>query len=287
MAKSPLGKGLDELLKSSGLLGGRSEPSFVGGVVHNVPIDKIQPNPQQPRSKFNEETIAELAASIEENGVLQPLIVRATENGNYQLIAGERRWRAAGIARVSTLPVIVRSVSDDEAIVFALVENIQREDLNVVDQALAFARLHEEFGLKHEEIGRMLGRSRASISNTMRLRELIPEVLAELRTGAIEMGHARAILSLAPLDQAKVTNAVVQRSISVRNTEKLIQRLKKRNLTKKEISPDTLRLEREISEKIGAPTSIRLSGKSTQKGSVVIRFNSLEELDGILLHLKR
>ena len=256
-------------------------------IVIQVPIERIRPSPIQPRSRFNQENIEELAQSIRETGILQPLIVRPEKDNEYQLIAGERRWRAAGLAKLETLPVVVRDVTDEEAVVFALVENIQREDLNVVDQADAYARLNDEFGLTHDEIGRMLGKARASITNALRLRELIPEVLKALRDGKIEMGHARAIIALEPEDQARVTNAVIQRHMSVRNTELLIQRLKKRTVTRREVSPDTLRIERELSEKIGAPLAIRLSGKSTKKGSVVIRFTTLDELDGILDHLRR
>lgn len=287
MARAPLGKGLDELLKMQGVSGedvGRSDHQTR---VIQVPIERIQPSSIQPRSRFDQENIEELAQSIRETGILQPLIVRPEKDDKYQLIAGERRWRAAGLAQLERLPVVVRDVTDEEAVIFALVENIQREDLNVVDQADAYARLNDEFGLTHDEIGRMLGKARASITNALRLRELIPEVLQSLRDGEIEMGHARAIIALEPEDQARVTNAVIQRHMSVRNTELLIKRLKKKTITRREISPDTLRLERELSDKLGAPLSIRLSGKSAKKGSVVIRFTSLDELDGILDHLRR
>lgn len=287
MARAPLGKGLDELLKMQGVSGDDASQSDDKTRVIQVPIERIRPSPIQPRSRFNQENIEELAQSIRETGILQPLIVRPENDNEYQLIAGERRWRAAGLAQLETLPVVVRDVTDEEAVVFALVENIQREDLNVVDQADAYARLNDEFGLTHDEIGRMLGKARASITNALRLRELIPEVLKALRDGKIEMGHARAIIALEPEDQARVTNAVIQRHMSVRNTELLIQRLKKRTVTRREVSPDTLRIERELSEKIGAPLAIRLSGKSTKKGSVVIRFTTLDELDGILDHLRR
>lgn len=287
MARAPLGKGLDELLKMQGVSGDDASPSDDKTRVIQVPIERIRRSPIQPRSRFNQENIEELAQSIRETGILQPLIVRPERDDKYQLIAGERRWRAAGLAQLETLPVVVRDVTDEEAVVFALVENIQREDLNVVDQADAYARLNDEFGLTHDEIGRMLGKARASITNALRLRELIPEVLKALRNGEIEMGHARAIIALEPEEQARVAHAVIQRHMSVRNTELLIQRLKKRTVTRREVSPDTLRIERELSEKIGAPLSIRLSGKSTKKGSVVIRFTTLDELDGILDHLRR
>jgi ParB family chromosome partitioning protein len=287
MARAPLGKGLDELLKMQGMSGDSAGQSDDQARVIEVPIERIRPSSVQPRSQFNQQHIEELAQSIRETGILQPLIVRPEKEDQYQLIAGERRWRAAGLAQLEALPVIVRDVTDEEAVVFALVENIQREELNVVDQADAYARLNDEFGLTHDEIGRMLGKARASITNALRLRELIPEVLRALRKGDIEMGHARAITALDPKDQAQVTKAVIQRHMSVRNTELLIQRLKKKTVTRHEVSPDTLRIERELSEKLGAPLSIRLAGKSTKKGSVVIRFTSLDELDGILDHLRR
>ncbi|MCY4144211.1 MAG: ParB/RepB/Spo0J family partition protein [Gammaproteobacteria bacterium] len=287
MARTPLGKGLDELLKSHGVLGETGEQTTQLGRVIEVSIERIEPNPLQPRSRFNQETLEELAASIRETGVLQPLIVRPAADGRYQLIAGERRWRAAGLARVETVPIVVRDVSDEEAVAFALIENIQREDLNVVDEAQAYGRLNEEFGLTHEEIGQMLGKARATITNRMRLRELIPEVLNALRGGDIEMGHARALLALEPHEQAQVKDAIIQRHISVRNTEQLIKRLRKRKTAKPKVSPDTLRLERELSDKIGAPLAIRMSGRSNKKGSVVIKFTNLDELDGILEHLRR
>lgn len=287
MARTPLGKGLDELLKMQGMSGDATGELDDTTKVIQVPIERIRPNPIQPRSKFNQENIDELAQSIKETGILQPLIVRPMKDDEFQLVAGERRWRAAGVAQLATLPVVVRNITDEETVVFALVENIQREDLNIVDQADAYARLNDEFGLTHEEIGRMLGKARASITNALRLRELIPEVLQALRNGDIEMGHARAIIALEPKDQAHVANAVIQRHMSVRNTELLIQRLKKKTITRREVSPDTLRIERELSGKLGAPLSIRLSGKSTKKGSVVIRFTTLDELDGILDHLRR
>lgn len=287
MARSPLGKGLDELLKMQGMTQDvTGQPDEHTKILH-VPIERIEPSFAQPRSRFNQESIEELAQSIRETGILQPLIVRPEQDNKYQLIAGERRWRAAGLAQMESLPVVVRDVSDEEAVVFALVENVQREDLNVVDQADAYARLNEEFGLTHEEIGRMLGKARASITNALRLRELTPEVLQSLRDGDIEMGHARAITALEPKDQARVARSVIQRHMSVRNTELLIQRLKKTPTSRREVSPDTLRIERELSDKIGAPLSIRLSGKSARKGSVVIRFTTLDELDGILDHLRR
>ena len=287
MARAPLGKGLDELLKMQGMSGDAVDESDDQARVIQVPIERIRPSSVQPRSRFNQANIEELAQSIRETGILQPLIVRPEKDDQYQLIAGERRWRAAGLAQLETLPVVVRDVTDEEAVVFALVENIQREDLNVVDQADAYARLNDEFGLTHDEIGRMLGKARASITNALRLRELIPEVLQALRDGDIEMGHARAIIALNAEDQARVTNAVIQRHMSVRNTELLIQRLKKRTISRREVSPDTIRIERELSDKIGAPLSIRLAGKSTKKGTVVIRFTTLDELDGILDHLRR
>ena len=233
MARAPLGKGLDELLKMQGVSGDDAGRSDDQTSVIQVLIERIQPSSIQPRSRFNQENIEELAQSIRETGILQPLIVRPEKDGKYQLIAGERRWRAAGLAQLERLPVVVRDVNDEEAVVFALVENIQREDLNVVDQADAYARLNDEFGLTHDEIGRMLGKARASITNALRLRELIPEVLQALRDGEIEMGHARAIIALGPEDQAKVTNAVIQRHMSVRNTELLIKRLKKKTITRR------------------------------------------------------
>ncbi len=284
MARSPLGKGLEELLGPTSTSDSKSQPD--AGATQ-VPIEQIRPSPFQPRTQFDEEGIRELAESIRESGVLQPLIVRPAPDGGYQLVAGERRWRAAGMSGQADVPVIVRNVSDEEAAVFALVENIQREDLNVVDQAEAFARLNDEFGLTHEEIARMLGRSRASVTNALRLRTLQPEVLTALREGAIETGHAKSLLALEHGEQARVAKMVQQRGMSVRNTENLIKRMRDGGGEIEEIPPDTLILERELSSKLGAPTTVRMTGKSNQKGTVAIRFTTLEELDGILDHLRR
>lgn len=289
MAKKTLGKGLGELLKTSSNSGPKDDSSENTNLdIQQVPIEQIRPNPRQPRKTFDADSLAELAKSIKQNGFIQPLVVRANPGGGFELVAGERRWRAAGVAQLDRVPVVVRVLTDQEVVLVALVENLQREDLNAVEQAEAYVQLQDEFQLTHGEIGELLGKARSTITNLIRLRELTPRVLEALRTGEIELGHAKLLIGRPQAEQVKVCKNVVRRRLSVRQTEQLLKRLK--DGTKKperQVDPNVLKLQEELSETLGAPTTIRLSGKSKQKGELVVKFHSLDALNGVIDHVRR
>ena len=285
--KRGLGKGLDALLgdRSSAELGaidGNEELRF-------LPVDLIKRGQYQPRTEFNEEALQDLANSIQAQGVVQPILVRPLASGdNYEIIAGERRWRAAQLAGLHEIPVVVRQINDQTAMCMALIENIQREDLNPLEQAKGLARLLDEFGMTHEGIADAVGRSRSTVSNMLRLLDLNSSVKKLLSEGKLEMGHARAILSLKEQDQAGLAAQVVKQGLSVRATELLVRqagsRKKSGKRSKPKKDPDTLRLESELSSQLGASVNIRHSAKG--KGILEIHYNSLDELDGILKHIK-
>ena len=285
--KRGLGKGLDALLGNRsgaelGSIGGNEELRF-------LPVDLVQRGQFQPRTDFNEEALQDLANSIKAQGVVQPILVRPIgKSDKYEIIAGERRWRAAQLAGLHEIPVVLRQIDDQTAMCMALIENIQREDLNPLEQANGLARLLDEFGMTHEGIADAVGRSRSTISNMLRLLDLHASVKKMLETGKLEMGHARAILALPHKDQAAAAQQVVKRSLSVRETEAMVRRASTGNKKPKKSSskkdPDTLRLETELSGRLGASVTIRHSNKG--KGVLEIRYNSLDELDGILKHIQ-
>ncbi len=285
-----LGKGLDELLKVTTTDVPVSDPPSVKGMeIINVPIERIKPDPNQPRLQFDEESLKELADSIERHGVLQPILVRPLDDGRYQLIAGERRWRAAGLGKVAEVPVVVRNLDDEEVLLVALVENLHRENLNIIDVAEAYHRLNKEFQLTHAEIGQMLGKARSSITNLLQLRELPKRIQSLLRSRDLELGHAKLLYGLPSGEQINVARRICKAKWSVRQTERYVAKLKyEPTLPSLEVKdPDVERLESELSQKIGAPTTIRTQGTQKDRGEVAIRFSSLDELDGILLHLRR
>jgi len=278
-----LGRGLDALLGDAG--------AGKAGGLRELPLDLIQRGRFQPRASIDDQHIAELAASIRVRGVVQPVVVRALEGGHgYELIAGERRWRAAGIAGLATIPALVREADDEEAAALALIENIQREDLNPIDEGRALRRLTVEFGLTHQQVADAVGRSRAAVSNLLRLLELAPEVREQLEQGAIDMGHARALLALEAPAQRNAAAAVVGRGLSVRETERLVRRVldgdakPKSTPPAKATDPDIRRLETELGERIGAAVTIRQ--RSRGRGTLVIAYHSLDELDGILERIR-
>jgi ParB family transcriptional regulator, chromosome partitioning protein len=286
--KRGLGKGLDALLgtRSSEELGsieGNEELRF-------LPVDLMQRGQYQPRTDFKEEALQDLANSIKAQGVVQPILVRpiGKKGDKYEIIAGERRWRAAQLAGLHEVPVVLRQIDDQTAMCMALIENIQREDLNPLEQAHGLARLMDEFGMTHEGIADAVGRSRSTVSNMLRLLELNTSVKKMLGEGKLEMGSARAILALANKDQLDAAQQVIRQSLSVRATEALVKQLlsgnkkSKKAPTKKD--PDTLRLEEELSGRLGAAVAIKHSNKG--KGVLAISYNSLDELDGILKHIK-
>lgn len=262
-------------------------------MVIDLPIDRIRANAQQPRSNFDQEALEELAASIRKNGLMQPVVVRPLDDNLYELVAGERRWRAAGLAQVGSVSAMVREVSDEQMLIFALVENLQREDLNIVDQAEAMARLQDDFHFTHDEIGAMLGKARPTVSNILRIRELPRAVRKMLQGEQLNLGHARALLNLKKIDQTRVAQTVINLGLSVRATEAMVNKMLGRGSgeapeieIKTERDPHVEALERELSEKLNAPVTIRVGKRFRGKGSISIRFTSLDELDGILAHLR-
>ena len=286
--KSPLGRNLSAMLSQSSLqqaVEHRDASAGDDASLKQLALDRISPGPYQPRSVFDPERLAELADSIRHQGVIQPVVVRRLDDGGYQLIAGERRWRAAQQAGLDAIPALVREVDDEVAVAMALVENIQRENLNPLEEATALRRLVDEFRLTHQEAAEAVGRSRSAVSNLLRLLELSAEVRGLVDARHLEMGHARALLSLPEAQQAAAAREVVRRSLSVRETERLVKRLlnppRKRS---RAIDPDILRLQDELAERLCARVQIRHGPKG--KGKLVIAYNSADELEGIIGHLK-
>jgi ParB family chromosome partitioning protein len=296
MTKKKLGKGLDALLSRTTIgataitLEAQGSPLQGGAqVLAEISIADIKPSPFQPRRAFAAEALDELAASIQHHGVLQPIVVRALPQGGFELIAGERRWRAAQQAGLQTIPVVQRHVSDREASAFALIENIQREDLNVVEEALGLSRLRSEFDLTQQELADVVGKSRAAIANSLRLLNLGSVARDLLMAGKLNMGHARALLGLAGTEQDVIAQDVAVKQLSVRQTEALVRKLST-NPTKQgprvgAKDSDTVLLERRLSDHLGA--SVSISQRSHGRGELVIKYGNLDELDGVLqrLHL--
>lgn len=269
-AKRGLGKGLEALIPSLGL-----EES---GAIKEVAVDEIIPNPYQPRRNLNQEELEELAQSIKEHGLIQPLIVkRDEESGKYQLIAGERRWRAAKMAGLNTVPVIVKEVSPRQMLELALVENLQRADLNPLEEAEAYRFLIEEFGLTQEEVAKRVGKSRAAVANTLRLLRLPSEAKKALIEGFISEGHARALLALpSPELQIKALEKIIKRGLNVRQTEELVKKLQEaKPQFSKESAPEIRELEEKLMENLG--TRVRLL-KGRKGGKLIIFFYSDEDL---------
>jgi ParB family transcriptional regulator, chromosome partitioning protein len=304
--KPSLGRGLNALMGSPDI----SRPAPVltpaplaanpavpaGDRLTRLPLDILQRGRYQPRSHMDPEALNELAASIRAQGVVQPIVVRPIEattpsgGQRYEIIAGERRWRAAQLAELADIPAIVRDVPDATAISVALIENIQREDLNPLEEARALERLISEFGMTHQQAAEAVGRSRAAVSNLLRLLDLAPEVCDQLEARALEMGHARALLGLTTRrQQIEVAALVVKTDLSVRETEAIVRRMTQ-PATDKAVSekaatdPDVQRLELNLSEKLGARVAIQHSRSG--KGKLVVSYNSLDELDGIIEHIR-
>jgi ParB family transcriptional regulator, chromosome partitioning protein len=294
--KRGLGRGLDALLGSHQAAKQIAQEAaevaasgqFKDGELQNLPVEFIQRGKYQPRREINQEALEELADSIRAQGLMQPIVVRPIGTDKYEIIAGERRWRACQLAGLDKIPVLVREVPDEAAIAMALIENIQREDLNPMEEAIALARLQQEFELTHQQIADAVGKSRASVTNLLRLMSLRDDVQRLLEHGDLEMGHARALLSLAPELQASTAQIVVSKGLSVRQTEALVRKLLEDKTAKPSDSfgpdADIQRLEESLAEKLGAPVQIQHTAKG--KGKLVLTYNSLEELDGILSHIK-
>lgn len=280
--KKGLGRGLDALL------GGDTLPSENAGNLTTLPVGDLQPGKYQPRTRMDAGSLEELAASIKSQGLMQPITVRPVGGGKHEIIAGERRWRAAQIAELTEVPVIIRDIPDEAALAMSLIENIQREDLNPLEEAMGIQRLIDEFGMTHQQAADALGRSRPATSNLLRLLQLQESVRELLMVGDIEMGHARALLALAPADQILVGNQVVAKRLSVRDTEKLVNsRLHPKDAKtarRAEASQDLLRLEEDLSDKLGARVKIKANKKGA--GAITIEFGNLDQLDGVLERIK-
>ena len=277
-----LGRGLDALLVSSDDDEGQRES------LQMLPVDRLRPGKYQPRTRMDAASLAELALSIKEQGVMQPILVRPVDGSRFEIVAGERRWRAAQQAGLREVPALVRTVPDQAALAVALIENIQREDLNPLEEAKGLERLIEEFGLTHEAAAKAVGRSRSAVSNLLRLTSLAPPVQEYLLAGKLEMGHARALLALPVAQQSGAASRVVEAQMSVRETERMVHALQNpEQRTQRKVrfarDGDTLRLENEIGEHLGAV--VRLGPGRKGAGRLVIRYSSLEQLDGIVERL--
>jgi len=252
------------------------------GALRELPLDKLRPGRYQPRKDMNQEALEELAQSIRAQGVIQPIIVRRMNDG-YEIIAGERRWRAAQLAGIEKIPAVIRDISDETAVAVALIENIQRRDLNAIEEAVALHRLLTEFKLTHQEVAEAVGKSRTVVTNLLRLLKLNPEVRALVEKGSLEMGHARALLALEGTQQNEVAHRVVAQALSVRQTEQLIRHLQNKTPQpqgSKTMDPDIAALQKTLSDKLGAEVSFQHSAKG--KGKLIIHYHSVDELDGIL-----
>jgi len=285
--KKGLGRGLDALL-SPRQKGGDRETGFEDELT-SLPVDKLQRGRYQPRMHMDETALSELADSIKSQGLVQPIVVRPSGGaGQYEIIAGERRWRAAQMAGLHDIPVVVRDVPDQVAMCIALIENIQREELNPIEEAQALSRLIKEFEMTHETIAAAVGRSRSSVTNLLRLLELEKEVRQLLETGQLEMGHARALLALKNNDQVIAARHVSKKGLSVRATEAYVKNYYKagmaRRAAKLSKDPNITHLEQEISEYLSATVNIR---HQKGKGTVEIKYHSLDELQGILEKIKK
>ncbi len=287
-AKKPgLGKPLSALLGNRSAVSVDSSESAEGDELRHLAVDLIQRGRYQPRHDIDADALQELADSIKAQGVVQPIVVRPLSAGDrYEIIAGERRWRATQLAGLHQIPAVIRDVPDQTAMAMALIENIQREDLNPMDEAGALQRLIEEFGLTHQETAEAVGRSRAAVSNLLRLLALNPDVKQLVETRQLEMGHARALLAVEGVEQSRAAHDVVKKGMSVRETEALVKRMQTPAKSKSSpaLDPDIRRLQDDLAEKLGA--RIQFQHSRSGKGKVVITYNSLDELDGILEHIK-
>jgi ParB family chromosome partitioning protein len=295
--KRGLGRGLDALLGgmrddlvSAVEVEEAESGAAPSGHVTHLPLDLIERGRFQPRRDFDPDSLRELADSIVAQGVIQPIVVRPLGDNRYQLVAGERRWRACQQAGLSEIPVVVREVDEQSAIAIALIENIQRADLNPLEEASALQRLLTEFGLTHQQVAEAVGKSRTSVTNLLRLQELNDDVKHYLQDGRLEMGHARALLGLRGPRQSSAAQQVVARGLSVRETEKLVRRLQLEDEPRRtpeaqpDLDPNIRQLQDDLTERLGARVAIQHGARGT--GKLVIAYNSLDELDGILAHIK-
>lgn len=290
--KRGLGRGLESLLSSASvnLEDSADESGAVeNGQLSNLPVDLIKPGKYQPRQDFDQEALNELADSIRAQGVVQPIVVRPVGEGKeYEIIAGERRWRATQLAGLHEIPAVIREVPDQAAIAMALIENIQREDLNPLEEARALARLIDEFDMTHQQVSEAVGRSRTAVTNLLRLLDLTPEVKEMLEHAQLDMGHGRALLALDGAQQIHAARLVASKGSSVRETERLVKRMVAEEHAppevKPKVDPNIRNLEQDLSERLGAKAQIQHTPKGG--GKLVIHYGSVDELDGILAHIK-
>lgn len=295
--KKGLGRGLDALLGGSG--GGLATPDAPvdndspaaaatpdASNLKELPVDLIRPGQYQPRKDMHPEALEELAESIKAQGVMQPIVVRSVGMQQYEIIAGERRWRATQLAGLDKIPVVIKDVPDEAAIAMALIENIQREDLNPMEEAMALHRLQTEFELTHQEVANAVGKSRTTVTNLLRLMQLQSDVRTLLERGDLEMGHAKALLGLEGGQQSEAAHKVVSQGLSVRQTEELVRKLQAGKKAPKAAEKDSniKVLEEELAEKVGAPVMIKHGNNG--KGTLTFKYASLDELQGILGHIK-
>lgn len=284
-----LGRGLDALLSTSrsaapDAVNSDGQPSSVSldGSLRHIPIEFLQPGKYQPRKDMSPDALEELSTSIQAQGIIQPIVVRSVGENKYEIIAGERRWRASQMAKLHEVPCLIKEVPDEAAVAIALIENIQREDLNAMEEAQALDRLMKEFELTHQEVAQAVGKSRTTVTNLLRLNSLTDEVKKLLEYGDIEMGHARTLLGLSGETQVEAGKHVAGKSLSVRETENYVRKLLNPppEAAAKQVDPDVARLQTELAEKIGA--HVKINANKQGKGKVVIDFTDLEQLDGIL-----
>lgn len=292
--KRGLGRGLDALLGAvrhaeESTADELAQP-LNGEPPRHLPLDLIQRSRFQPRRDFDPESLRELAESIATHGVLQPVVVRPVDSGRYELIAGERRWRACQLAGLDEVPVVIREASDQESMAMGLIENLQRDDLNPLEAASALQRLVGEFTLTHQQVAQAVGKSRASVTNMLRLLDLNEDVKTMIEQGNLEMGHARALLGLQGRAQSEAARKVAEHGLSVRETERLVRRLQltaestQKTKGRQSMDPNVLHLQESLSERLGARVDIQHGAKGG--GKLVINYHSLEELEGILEHIR-
>ncbi|GAA0668971.1 ParB/RepB/Spo0J family partition protein [Rheinheimera tangshanensis] len=287
--KRGLGRGLDALLTTkpvSDQQNGANLSSAQQSELQKLPIEWLKPGKYQPRKDMSQDALDDLASSIRSQGVIQPIVVRQIGEQSYEIIAGERRWRASQLAQLDVIPCIIKDVPDEAAVAIALIENIQREDLNAMEEAIALQRLLSEFELTHQQVADAVGKSRTSVTNLLRLNQLNDDVKLLLEHGDIEMGHARALLALDSFQQSDTARIVAAKQMTVRDTENLVRRLLEPapEATPKVKDPDVSSLEQRLSERFAAPVEINYNKKG--KGNLVISYSSLDELEGILSKLQ-
>ena len=290
--RQSLGTGLDALLGFSDEVKvtlQSDQMNDADGTLRDLPVEFLQRGKYQPRRDLDADALQELTNSITQQGVMQPIVVRKIATDKYEIIAGERRWRATQQAGLESIPAIIRSITDEAAIVMALIENIQREDLNSIEESRALIRLQDEFQLTQQQVADAVGKSRSAVTNLMRLANLESAVQKQLELGEIELGHAKCLLALSGNTQVMAGREIAANSMSVRQTETLVKRIHLSGSVKpvektKQADPDILRIQQELSEKVGAPVKIQHSSKGS--GNLVIKYHSVDELEGILAHIK-